>query len=104
MTRPPLAGIDYPCRTRNEATPEVIDVIYDTVDRMLLRDQLHDVDDLLDKIVVEDTATSIVLSYLTITLPFKTLLPGRTRLAVRARSYLTMTHPKRVDAMMGGLD
>lgn len=82
-----LPGIDYLC-LENVCNSNDIDAVYYVLDDMLLDGKLDEVDTLLRKIDVQQIAVRIMLSYLTVTRPWKHELKCRSGLCERIRTAL----------------
>ena len=73
---------------RTERKEEALDLIFDSIDDMLLAEKFRECDDALSRILIEDLSNSQLLTVLTATLPAKSRLPRRGTFFSRAKAVL----------------
>lgn len=74
--------------SRAEKLDAAVDLVFDTVDDMLLEGRIEEVDRLLERIPVNDLAPAILVGFLTITAPARGALGARAALVGRVRARL----------------
>lgn len=99
-----LPGIDYPCLEGHGKCNDILDHMYDTIDDMLIDGKFEEVDDLLNRVNVEQLSITLMLGYLTITLPWRSLSKCRAALYARIDARLREIDPARRESLLRGLE
>ena len=88
----------------DDAIDDAVDVVYQSIDRMLCDGKMKEVDARLETIDPSALNVMLCLAWLSITFPARQLLPARAPFAARVRKHLEKVEPLRVEELLHGLE